>query len=166
MTPAARLLGAVDRLCLFWHSLSIDDVAALQVAEREAEYVNETGERPDGEQTECSENMNLKPKRHRFHISWVRTERKKAAKPRADCRPVIKPVRIDVQKRRRQPAGDHDKQKSERDPVAGAACRPYALDRQAAAKKDHETNEGRQAGRNAACQGEGVYISSVTPSAS
>ena len=96
VTHTACLLGAVERFRLFWQSFSIDDVAALQVAERKAEHVNEAGERPDSKQAERSENMNLKPKWHRFHIGRVRTERKEAAKPRADCRPVVKPVRIDV----------------------------------------------------------------------
>ncbi len=87
---AARSLSAVERFHLFWHSLSIDDVAALQVAEREAEYVNETGERPDGEQAERGENMDFEPKRHRFHIGRVRTECEEAAEPRTDRRSVVK----------------------------------------------------------------------------
>ncbi len=49
MLPAIRLLGAVKRIDGFRQPLPIDDIAALQIAEREAEHVNETGERPDGE---------------------------------------------------------------------------------------------------------------------
>lgn len=97
---AARSLSAVERFRLFWHSLSIDDVAALQIAEREAEHVDETGERPDGEQAERGENMDFEPKRHCFHIDRVRAEREEAAEPRADRRPVVKAVRVDVQQRR------------------------------------------------------------------
>ncbi|KJE25987.1 hypothetical protein LG52_1393 [Geobacillus kaustophilus] len=49
MFPAIRLLGAVKRIDGFRQPLPIDDIAAPQIAEREAEHVDETGERPDGE---------------------------------------------------------------------------------------------------------------------